>query len=93
MKIFASAILFLLFTAPAFADEAASPQVVTYEQCSPAAQADDELPGIIEAGRGCCSRHGGMSGQCSNGHVVCRDGSISPTCTCRADSNVDVNKG
>lgn len=32
---------------------------------------------------GCCSRHGGSSGNCSpNDKVICRDGSISPSCSC-----------
>ncbi|WP_304545986.1 hypothetical protein [Sulfurimonas microaerophilic] len=31
--------------------------------------------------RGCCSWHGGISG-CSNGRVVCNDGTYSPSCTC-----------
>ena len=31
--------------------------------------------------RGCCSWHGGVSG-CSNGRVVCNDGTYSPSCTC-----------
>lgn len=34
------------------------------------------------AGRGCCSHHGGESGACANGKSVCRDGSLSPTCRC-----------
>lgn len=79
MKTLASALLFLLFTVPAFADDN-----IASDQCG-AIQVDDALDGILEAGRGCCSHHGGMSGQCSNGRVVCRDGTISPTCKCRAD--------
>lgn len=31
--------------------------------------------------RGCCSWHGGVSG-CSNGRIVCNDGTYSPSCTC-----------
>lgn len=31
--------------------------------------------------RGCCSWHGGVCG-CSNGRVLCCDGTLSPTCTC-----------
>ena len=30
---------------------------------------------------GCCSWHGGVSG-CSNGQIVCNDGTYSPSCTC-----------
>lgn len=36
------------------------------------------------AGRGCCSRHGGVCG-CKNGHSKCCDGTISPTCQCFKD--------
>ena len=93
MKTFASAILFLLLAAPAFADEPAAPQAITADQCGPPTQADDPLPGILEAARGCCSHHGGMSGECSKGRVVCRDGSISPSCKCRADSETPEDKG
>ena len=85
--------LFLLLAVPAFADEPAAPQTITADQCGPTTQADDPLPGILEAARGCCSHHGGMSGQCSKGRVVCRDGSISPSCKCRADSDNQVDKG
>lgn len=92
MKTLTTAILFLLLAAPAFVDEPAAPQTITADQCGPTTQADD-LPGIIEAARGCCSHHGGMSGQCSNGRVVCKDGSISPSCKCRADSDVQGDKG
>lgn len=87
MKTLASAFLFLLLTVPAFADDNLIPQVIASEQCG-TAHADDALNGILEAGRGCCSHHGGMSGQCSNGRVVCRDGSISPTCRCKASDIV-----
>jgi hypothetical protein len=31
--------------------------------------------------RGCCSWHGGVGG-CSNGKIVCNDGTYSPSCTC-----------
>ncbi len=83
--------LFLLLAAPAFADEPAT-QPITADQCSATPQTDD-LPGILEAARGCCSHHGGMSGQCSNGRVVCRDGTLSPSCKCRADSETQGDKG
>lgn len=91
MKTFATALLFLLLATPAFADTAAI-QPITADQCTTDAQHDD-LPGILEAARGCCSHHGGMSGQCSNGRVVCRDGTLSPSCKCRADSETQGDKG
>ena len=93
MKTFATALLFLLLAAPAFAGGTPAPQTATMpaDQCSATTQPDD-FPGILEAARGCCSHHGGMSGQCSNGRVVCKDGSISPSCKCRADSDVQGDK-
>ena len=87
MKTLASAFLFLLLAVPAFAQDNLIPQAIISEQCG-AVQADDALDGILEAGRGCCSHHGGMSGQCSNGRVVCRDGTLSPTCKCKASDVV-----
>ena len=44
------------------------------------------LDDLLLAGRGCCSWHGGMSGQCYNGRVVCNDGTLSPSCSCRAST-------
>ena len=38
--------------------------------------------------RGCCSHHGGVAG-CSNGRIVCNDGSYSPTCTCNGGAGLD----
>lgn len=36
----------------------------------------------VYAQRGCCSWHGGVSGECRYGKQVCNDGTTSPTCTC-----------
>lgn len=37
----------------------------------------------VEAARGCCSHHGGgVAGCSSSGRQVCKDGTLSPTCTC-----------
>ena len=36
----------------------------------------------VNAKRGCCSWHGGVSGSCRNGKQVCNDGTLSPSCTC-----------
>lgn len=91
MKTFATTLLVLILAAPAFADDLAATQPIISDQCG-AAQPDD-LTGILEAARGCCSHHGGMSGQCKNGRVVCRDGSISPSCKCRADSDNQEDNG
>lgn len=40
------------------------------------------FPLKIEARRGCCWHHGGVSGCSSSGRQVCNDGTLSPTCTC-----------
>ena len=92
MKTLATALLFLLLAVPAFADAPTAPQTIISDQCATTLQPDD-LPGIVEAARGCCSHHGGMYGQCSNGRVVCRDGTLSPSCKCRADSETQGDKG
>lgn len=39
------------------------------------------LPGTL-AQRGCCSWHGGVCG-CYGSRVVCCDGRLSPSCTCK----------
>lgn len=40
------------------------------------------FPNVVYAQRGCCSHHGGVAGCNSNGRQVCRDGTLSPSCTC-----------
>lgn len=32
--------------------------------------------------QGCCSWHGGISGICRQGRMMCNDGTLSPSCTC-----------
>lgn len=39
-------------------------------------------PSDVSAARGCCSHHGGVSGCSSSGRQICKDGTLSPTCTC-----------
>jgi len=42
-----------------------------------------ETPDEIESCSGCCSSHGGITSSCAgNGHVICRDGTTSPSCLC-----------
>lgn len=36
----------------------------------------------VNAQRGCCSHHGGVSGCSSTGRQICNDGTLSPSCTC-----------
>lgn len=40
------------------------------------------MPLKVNATRGCCSHHGGVSGCSSSGRLVCNDGTLSPSCTC-----------
>lgn len=36
----------------------------------------------VNAQRGCCSHHGGVSGCSNSGRTICNDGTLSPSCTC-----------
>lgn len=40
------------------------------------------MPMTVNAQRGCCSHHGGVAGCSENGRQICRDGTLSPSCTC-----------
>lgn len=40
------------------------------------------FPFTINAARGCCSSHGGVAGCHSSGKQLCKDGTLSPSCTC-----------
>ena len=40
------------------------------------------LPVTVNAARGCCSGHGGVSHCGPSGKYICNDGSTSPSCTC-----------
>ena len=40
------------------------------------------FPLNVGAARGCCSHHGGVNGCSSSGRQICRDGTLSPSCTC-----------
>ena len=48
------------------------------------------FPINIFAKSGCCSWHGGVAG-CRNGRQVCRDGTLSPTCTCYSSNTPSTN--
>lgn len=58
--------------------------VVQPDLCGESAATEVWLDDLLLARQGCCSWHGGMSGECYNGRVVCNDGTLSPSCTCRA---------
>lgn len=84
-KIFCVALLLVLLCAQgALADEgktgkdSAEIQTVACTEPQP-------LDDLLLAGRGCCSHHRGQCG-CEGGRVVCCDGSLSPSCTCEADT-------
>lgn len=77
MKFFLLSIIFIFSTIVADTDIKLASQNNTIEKhkiCK-----DLKLDEIKQ--RGCCSWHGGVSG-CSNGRIVCNDGSYSPSCTC-----------
>lgn len=76
----------MLFSVPAWAEEANVLSKIYLPQCvSGTSQTlDDPLAEILSAQRGCCSWHGGVSGRCYQGRVVCNDGTLSPSCRCRA---------
>lgn len=40
------------------------------------------FPVVIDAQKGCCSHHGGVSGCSSSGRQICKDGTLSPSCRC-----------
>lgn len=40
------------------------------------------VPLSVNAQRGCCSRYGGVAGCHSSGKQLCKDGTLSPSCTC-----------
>lgn len=40
------------------------------------------IPVRINAGRGCCSHHGGTAGCTTSGRQICGDGTLSPSCGC-----------
>lgn len=48
------------------------------------------IPLNVFSKSGCCSWHGGVAG-CRNGRQVCRDGTLSPSCTCYSPSTSSNN--
>lgn len=76
----------MLFSAPAWAEETEVLPQTQPLQCAPdlSQKDDDPLAGILSVQRGCCSWHGGVSGRCHNGRVVCNDGTLSPSCRCQS---------
>lgn len=84
-KIFCSALLLVLVCAQgALADEGKTGLEAQAAQ-SAACTEQQPLDDLLLAGRGCCSHHKGQCG-CEGGRVVCCDGSLSPSCTCEADT-------
>ena len=78
-------LLSALLTFPAAAGEpdAALHPLPALPDCTPGQS--DVLEELL-AQRGCCSWHGGMSGQCLDGRVVCNDGTLSLSCRCRTSN-------
>lgn len=66
-----------------FAEE--TQPTVTLDACGQIAGLSPDVMDLIEQQRGCCSWHGGVCGCSSGGRVRCCDGTLSPSCRCRAD--------
>jgi hypothetical protein len=74
-----SLIMALMFCAPVFAGQGQNVEQPGSKQCEKVENAVKGSDQVAQSG--CCSWHGGVCG-CSNGRVVCCDGTLSPTCTC-----------
>lgn len=48
------------------------------------------IPIIVNAQRGCCSWHGGVSHCGDSGYYICNDGSRSPSCTCSSSKTTST---
>jgi hypothetical protein len=88
-RAFACLLLVLIFTTTytpaALAQRALNEDVNDLHRALAAATSGEnqETPDEIESCSGCCSSHGGITSSCAgNGHVICRDGSVSPSCLC-----------
>lgn len=46
----------------------------------------NELTFARRGWQGCCSWHGGITYQCVDGHMLCNDGTLSPSCLCEDPS-------
>lgn len=66
-----------------FAEE--TQPTVTLDACGQIAGLSPDVMDLIEQQRGCCSWHGGVCGCSSGGRVQCCDGTLSPSCRCRAE--------
>lgn len=75
----------IIIIAPQFvgAEEVQPP--VTLDNCGQVAGLSPDVMDLIEQRRGCCSWHGGVCGCSSGGRVQCCDGTLSPSCRCRAE--------
>jgi hypothetical protein len=43
---------------------------------------------VVASHQGCCSHHSGVCG-CSGSRLLCCDGTLSPSCQCEKDDDVD----
>ena len=85
---FLSAVIILAVQSPAMAIEIAQQETWQCGEQTPT----DQIEGLLIARKGCCSWHGGDSGDCYQGRVVCNDGTLSPSCTCRASNSEQGKK-
>lgn len=88
MRIFGEAWLligFLVLVTPGSVGAQETQTVVALDTCGQIAGLSPDVMDLIEQRRGCCSWHGGVCGCSSGGRVQCCDGTLSPSCRCRAD--------
>lgn len=78
-------VLSFLVMAPCLATAQETQSPVTLDACGQIAGLSPDVMNLIEQRRGCCSWHGGVCGCSSGGRVECCDGTLSPSCRCRAD--------
>jgi len=84
----------LAMALPAFADAEASAQTLLQAAArnQPALQAcpaPDRVLNLSEVSQtDCCKGHKGVCG-CRAGKIVCCDNTVSPNCTCHADSGIE----
>jgi len=72
-------VLGLLLISGLFADVNIQDTTTAKQSCEEVMKTGDKK---LIAQRGCCSWHQGVC-DCSNGRVVCCDGTKSPSCTCK----------
>lgn len=87
LKIMALTCFCALFISVAFAEDVKQPQPLTSDSQACKSLKESGASDETLAKRGCCSHHKGVCG-CSGGRASCCDGTLSPSCGCKADSPI-----